>query len=475
MYKRLTRGRGEIFVSNIEKALTSAEILDIVANKSGGVHFCGVGGVSMSSLFCLSRYFGAECSGSDREEGDMVRALMEIGENVYVGEKESLPEKTKLLVYSHAIDSAHSERVYARANGIFEVSRAQYLGALMQCYDKKIGVSGSHGKSTVTAMISHVLEKNAFNPTTLSGAELSGSSLSFRIGTLDYLVYEACEYKDSFLSFSPSLSVFLNMELDHVDYFTDKDRLRKSFLSAIELADKAIINIDDEGLFSLLGECGETGIITYGRGEGADYRYEIISDEAYKMRLRMFFKEKELGEVALNMLGSFNISNAAAAIAAAHQLGIDFCECAKAISEFSPIGRRLERIGKYKGRQIFYDYAHHPTEIRASIEAVRSFSKGGVTVIFRPHTYSRTKGLWKDFLSALSCADSVILLEISAVREEAIQGITSQRLAEECGAVFVKDKREIAKNLDETDGAIILMGAADVTDVKKFLLCEKKC
>lgn len=468
MYKKLTREENNPYMSERAAVLTNGEIFDIVTKGGGRVHFIGVGGVSMSSLFCLSRHFGISCSGSDRAPSRITDALISLGENIVIGERSDLPTDTRLVVYSHAIESSHPERKFAREHGISEISRAQYLGAIMECYERRIGVSASHGKSTVTAMIAKIFSDSAHMPTVLSGAPLFSSELPFSIGSLDYLIYESCEYKDSFLSFSPTLAVFMNMELDHTDYFKDIDALSSSFLSAMKRAERIIVNRDDAALYSLaLKSCRR--VISYGRDMGADFRYEIISERARELCFRLFKREKELGEVTLPMLGSFNISNAVAAIVAAMEYAVDFDVAARSLSSFSGIGRRLELIGEYKGRALYYDYAHHPTEIRASVSAVREASDGKVTVIFRPHTYSRTAGLWDGFVDSLSRADYSVILDIDAIREKENLSVSASELAAACGGIYCPEDASVSDILETTEGAIILMGAADVERIKKLL------
>ena len=474
MYKKLTREEYSGNMSEAGNVLTNSEILSIIAKRGARVYFVGAGGVSMSSLFCLSRHFGINASGSDRKRGRLCDALIRAGADIIIGEREALPEDTSLIVYSHAVGEEQRERVYAREHGIPEVSRAKYLGALMQCYDLRIGVSGSHGKSTVTAMISKIFFDTGCLPTVLSGASLFNSELPFSIGSLDTLVYEACEYRDSFLSFSPTLAVFLNIEFDHTDYFKDLGALSESFLSAMKRADKIIVNYDDSMLLSLARRSGKR-CVTYGKGVGADYRYEVISDKARNMRYKLYKREKELGEGAVPMLGEFNISNAVAAIAAATESSLGFSEAAKSLASFTGIERRLERIGEYKGRALYYDYAHHPTEISASVSAVLSESGGKVTVIFRPHTYSRTADLWDGFVASLGKADYSVILDVDAVREREIEGITARSLAASCGGIYAEGTEELSKILDSTEGAIILMGAADVDEIKKYLTSVNYC
>ena len=342
------------------------------------------------------------------------------------------------------------------------------MGAIMQCYERRIGVSGTHGKSTVTAMISKIFSDAGLRPTTLSGAALFGSELPFSVGSLDYLIYEGCEYKDSFLSFSPTLSVFLNMELDHTDYFLTEEALESSYLAAMKCADKIIVNADDEKLLNLARRSGRR-LVTFGKNEKADYRYAFFAEKSRDMQFKVYKNGRELGEIRLPMLGLFNVSNATAAIAAAVESSVDFSSLSASLSEFSGIGRRLEKIGDYKGRALYYDYAHHPTEITASVSAVREAENDKVTVIFRPHTYSRTKGLWQDFSSSLLMADYAIILDIDAVRESEIDGVSADALAKSFGGIYCPDTDALLEILDRTEGAVILMGAADVEAVKKCL------
>ena len=452
--------------------LTNGEILSAMTDLGGRVYFIGVGGVSMKSLFCLCRHFGILASGSDRRGEPIINSLIEAGEDIVIGVRESLPPDTRLIVYSHAIDRTHPERLIGEREGIPEISRDRLLGALMECYERRIGVSGSHGKSTVTAMIGKIFIDAKKSPTVLSGAALSGSRLPFVIGSLDYLIYEACEYKDSFLSFSPTLAVFLGIELDHTDYFENIDMLSESFLLAMRRAQKILVNADDPRLLSLALRSGRK-VVTFGKAAFADYRYERMASEVGSLVFKFFCKDREEGEVALNMSGGFNILNAAAALGAAMEEGIDFKSARSSLSAFLGIERRLELVGEYRGRRLYYDYAHHPTEIRESVKAIRERNGEAVTVIFRPHTYSRTAGLWEGFVSSLSTADYTLLLDIDAVRESNTMGVTAERLAREIGGVYCESETEIPRLLEKTAGDIIIMGAGELLSVKKLLTNEK--
>ncbi len=456
-------------MSKNNSSLGILNVLKILSRAEGNIHFSGVGGVGMCSLFCLAKKFGFRVSGSDMERGEYVEKLMLAGAPITVGTRGELPDDTVLLVYSLALGERDAEIILAEERGIPIVSRAEFLGAIMNCYGVRVGVSGTHGKSTVTAMLGKIFSAAELSPTVICGAKLPKSELPFEFGALDYFIYEGCEYKDSFLHFSPDISVFLNMELDHPDWFSSKEELESSFCKAMDRAGLIIINKDDPGLSLLAKKCN-SHVVSFGRSKGAVYRYEILSTVACRLGMRIFKSEAPLGEIELPLIGAFNLSNAAAAVAAAMECGVDFSIVQSALSSFCGIERRLELVGSFEGRPVYYDYAHHPSEIREGIRAVRDAEDGAVTVVFAPHTYSRTKALWGDFVSTLSEADFVILTEISGIREEAIEGVTSQALAEEIGGEVVTRVTEIVGKLQKTKGSVIIMGAADMEKIKKEVL-----
>ena len=456
-------------MSKNNSSLGILNILKILSKGEGNIHFSGVGGVGMCSLFCLAKRFGFRVSGSDMQRGEFVEKLILAGAPITVGVRDKLPEDTVLLVYSLAIDERDSEILLAEERGIPVASRAEFLGAIMNCYGVRVGVSGTHGKSTVTAMLGKIFSEAKKCPTVICGAKLSGSELPFEIGALDYFIYEGCEYKDSFLHFSPDVAVFLNMELDHPDYFPTLTHLEASFGKAMRRASDIIVNKDDAAL-SALALKEKTSVVTFGRAKDAIYRYEPLPAEKGKLRMRIYRENEPLGEIELTLIGEFNLSNAAAAVATAMECGIEFEVISSALSSFRAIARRLERVGSFDGRAVYYDYAHHPSEIREGIRAVRDIEGGEVTVIFGPHTYSRTQALWDGFVSALSEADGVILTEISGIREGAIAGVTSEALAGKIGCDVVAHETDIVGKLRKTKGSVIIMGAADMEKIKREVL-----
>lgn len=455
---------------NMSKGNTSfgkLNVLRLVKKQGAHVHFLGVGGVGMSGLFRLSAHFGIKTSGSDRAHGEYVDALLRSGADVEIGSIR-LPRGVDMVVFTTA--AADDDPIIAEAQrlGVPCVSRAEYLGALMLCYGVKIGVSGTHGKSTTTAMLNSILKRAEKRPTTLCGASIC-DGCSVEVGALDYLVYEACEYKDSFLSFSPDLALFLNLEYDHPDYFKDMDSLCTSFYKAMSAAGRVIVNADDEKLLKIAKKL-DTSPILFGKGENCDYRYSLIPAKGRGVSFDLYRTSSMLGRIDLPVIGDFNAANAAAAACAALECGVCFEDCRAALSSFTLIPRRLERVGEVCGRDVFYDYAHHPTEIKSSIEAIKGHTGGAVTVVFGAHTYSRTAALWSEFVAALRSADYVIIRKISAIREQKIDGVSAEQLARECGGVYAESVCALPELIGRTEGAIVVMGAADMSEEKNTIL-----
>ena len=450
--------------------ISYGSILKILKDNSSLIHFIGIGGVSMYSLARLSMLSGARVSGSDIVESKRTLDLSLLGAKVSIGHRKENVGRANLVVYNHAISRDNPELTATIEQGIPAVTRDRFLGALMSEYSFRIGVSGSHGKSTTVAMLDAIFSHARTNPTVLSGSELP-IGYPLRVGGRGVMIYEACEYRDSFLRFSPTISIGLNLELDHTDYFPDIGALKNSFSIALGKASKfALINGDDENLADILDriDCPK---ITYGSGSGNQYTYSITSfrDGGFDFSVSKY--GSVIGNFKLNIPGSFNLNNAVAAIICAIEYGIDIDTIGEAIENYRGIAGRLEYIGQRFSRPVYYDYAHHPTEIRASINCLKMLTKGPVTVVFKPHTFSRTASLWDDFCSALSLADRVILTDIYPARESPIDGITSERLAEQIGdkAIYSPDE-DILTSLDlYTSGVIVLMGAGDFEKIKKMV------
>lgn len=439
-------------------------------SREGRTHFVGIGGVSMYSLASLALLSGRLVSGSDKERSERTDRLSALGAEIHIGHSRENVDGASLVVYSHAIGQDNPELAAAREKNIVTVNRAEYMGAEMTGYTGRIGVSGSHGKSTTVAMLDAIFCSAGADPTVLSGGGLNTAD-SFRYGSKGTLIYEACEYRDSFLRFLPSVAVALNLELDHIDYFPDISALRASFLQALCRADDfVVVNGDDENLRLIMPKITRR-CVSFGRSRENLYRYDITSYEEGNFAFDLYKFGSKIGSLALKIPGVFNLHNATAAAVTALELGIDIDVIRDALATFRGIPRRLEYLGEIYGRPIYYDYAHHPTEIRASITALRGLTHMGITVLFRPHTFSRTEGLWDELCSALSLADHTVVCDIFAAREEPIIGITAENLAGAIGkgAVYCPDALCVEYILKNTKGAIVLMGAGDLSEIKNHL------
>lgn len=454
-----------------ESKINYDKLRKMIDSQDTRIHFIGIGGVSVYSLARLVlSYNKSAVSGSDLQDTDRTATLRELGAKIFIGHSPDNVKGADLVVYTHAIAEDNPELLSAQRMGIPTVTRASLLGAVMLDYGSRIGVSGSHGKSTTVAMLDAIFTTAGREPSVFSGAELSCGE-PMKLSSKQTLIYEACEYKDSFLRFSPTLAVALNLEYDHTDYFPDIRALRESFITALSRAGKAIVNYDDENLYRIIRKI-KTRVVTFGQGDEPDYQYKITAFRDRGCDFTLSYRGRHIGNFTLNIPGVFNVSNAAAAIVTALESGIAADTIAEGLAGFSGISRRLEYIGDRYGRRVFYDYAHHPTEIRCVINTVRMLFGDSVTVVFKPHTFTRTRSLWDGFISALGIADYAVLLDIYPAREAAIEGITSERLAFEIGKGAVRlTEQELLSHIDKnTYGDIILMGAGDMEESKNLIL-----
>ena len=460
----------------VEKADREA-FYEKILKRGKQIHFIGVGGVGMISLFAFCRNFGFKVSGSDIKETPALRKLISDGERITIGHNRELVKNADIVVYTTAVGENDPELSEAKERGIPTLSRAEFLGILMKEYKTRIGVSGSHGKSTVTAMISHILSCSGKKPTTLCGAELEKNGAPYIFGEKEYLVYESCEYKDAFLNFCPTIGVFTNLEHDHIDYFPDLESIKLSFIKALNKPQISVINADDENLGSLLPYVFVKKVLV-GEGERCDFKVTDIKCEKGKYSFKISHGGRETPKIQLKIIGKFSVFNASLAFALSSILGLVDREIIKGIESFSGIPRRTEYLGEISGKRIFYDYAHHPTEISETLRAVSESYGGGVSVIFKPHTFSRTEGFFSGFVKALSLSDRVYMLEIDPIREEKTSDISSEQLAKAIGekAAVIKDSELLTSILKTPDLNVIIMGAGhiDLTEIKRTLSCEGK-
>ena len=446
------------------------------------VHFIGIGGISMSSLaeILLARNF--TISGSDQKASELTRHLETKGARIAIGQRaENITDDIDLVVYTAAIHPDNPEFACAREKEIPMLTRAELLGQIMKNYPVPIAVSGTHGKTTTTSMASLVLMEAGMDPTVSVGGILPQIGGNLRLGHSDTFITEACEYTNSFLSFFPKISIVLNVDADHLDFFKDIDDIRHSFHRFAELlpADGTlIINADTPEVEAVTHDL-HCEIITFSLSGNGDYTAENITfNEDGCATFTCLRKGAELGTFTLHVPGMHNVSNALSVIAMAIRLGIDNDTIQRGFNAFGGTKRRYEHKGNLGDITIIDDYAHHPVEIRATLTTTNACDKKTLWCVFQPHTYSRTYALLDDFADALSMADKIILAPIYAAREQNTIGITSadlqkkiQALGKEC--LYIETFDEIENYLLEhaEPGDIILtMGAGDVVKIGENLL-----
>lgn len=442
---------------------------------SEGVRLCflGIGGVSMHALahFCHAR--GIYVFGADRKENAYTRGLEAVGVRVFIPEAGAAIESASAVVCSLALGEEDKDVLRAREKNIPILTRGELLGALMEEYALSIAVSGSHGKSTVTAMLASVLTAAAKEPSVLSGAPLALSGESFRIGGAEYLVAEACEYGDSFLSLRPSLSLLLNLDADHPDYFSTEEALMRSFARFAMRSGIVFCAAGSKRLVSMCERYGIENVLFVGTDAACDYRYEVVGMENGYAALRFFDGKHTPVSLSLSVPGRFQAENAAMVLAAASYLGIDLEAAAAALEGFRGIDQRICRVHAYKKIPLYYDYAHHPAEIRATVQTLRQMHGSPVTVLFRPHTFSRTEALFSDFVSALSEADRVWITDIDGAREKGGR-VRAEDLAAAVGGDYVPLLQAAAALGGVERGCAVIMGAGELLTVLESLVENAK-
>lgn len=444
------------------------------------VHMIGIGGISMSALAGMLIHFGYRVTGSDSRRSELTDELETKGVEINIGQRAENLKNPDLICYTAAISQNNPELLAARSLGVPVIERAELLGAIMQLYKYPIAVAGTHGKTTATSMLSLVLLAANTDPTILVGGELPQIGGNFRIGGKDYLALEACEYVESFLHFNPFVSIITNVEEDHLDYFSGITHIISSFRKFASLTSQfgCIIGCSDDKNVCKVVQNVDKKVIKYAiDDEKADYRAVNISySEAGNAKFSVQKDGKELVSVSLNVPGRHNVLNALGVCAAADFIGLDMQAVKKGLESFGGTKRRFEYIGEVAGCIVIDDYAHHPTEIKATLDAAKRMCRGTLWVAFQPHTYSRTKSLFNRFAEVLSLADRTLICDIYPAREEYDGTIHSCDLALEIpNSVYMNDaeamERYIKENVKDGD-MLITMGAGDVYKIG-YDLCGK--
>ncbi len=446
------------------------------------IYFIGIGGISMSGLAEILLESNFRISGSDAKESPLTKALIKKGASIqYEQRSENITSDIDLVVYTAAIKKSNPEMQAVIAQSIPVLTRAELLGQIMKKYKTPIAISGTHGKTTTTSMVSEILLQANVDPTLSIGGILKTIGGNFRLGKSGYFVTEACEYTNSFLSFYPKISIILNIEEDHLDFFKDINDIRDSFHQfALLLPEDGtlIINGDIPNIAEITNNL-VCKVITFGTNDSCDYSADDITyDELARPSFKLVHNHNVIDSITLSVPGKHNVYNSLAAIALADLLGITASTIKSALHGFAGTDRRFEYKGMIGGVTIIDDYAHHPTEITATLTAAKNYPHKTTWCVFQPHTFTRTKAFMNDFAKALSLADKVVLADIYAARETENLGISSRtlqteirKLGKEC--YYFPSFDEIENFLLEkciNGDLLITMGAGDIVKIGDSLL-----
>lgn len=450
---------------NISEKNNKKKDLDLEKHKN--IHFIGIGGSGMCPLAEILNAEGFNVTGSDINESDTLERIKGYGIKVFMGHRAENIEGTDLVVYTAAVKKDNPELVAAKEKGITTLERCEMLGIVTKRYNRSIAVSGTHGKTTTTAMLTQVLIGSGFDPSSIIGGKLPFIGGNSYVGHSDIIVCEACEYVNSFLELNPAISVILNIDSDHLDFFKDLDDIKKSFRQFSKQTTKLlVINGDDKNSIDATADI-DIPKIYFGFNKNNDYYADNLEiKNGAVSHFDIMHAGEKLTSVKLNVPGKHNVLNAMAAASVALFLGDSPKAVAENLEKFTGVHRRFEILGKPCGITVADDFAHHPTELTATLTSAMEMGFKKVWAVFQPHTYSRTAMLLDDFAKALSIPDRVVMSEILAVREENIYNIYTKDLADKInGSVWFNTFEEITdyicKNA-EPDDLVLTLGGGNV-------------
>ncbi len=458
--------------------------LDNVENlkKYKHIHLIGIGGVSMSGIAEILHHFGIFVTGSDCTKSRITDRLASHGIFVSIGHSLSLVEKADLVIYSAAISPDDPELVCARNKNITVVERADFVGFLTRIYNETICVSGTHGKTTTTSMISLCFIEAGLDPNIQVGAYLKQINGNYKVGNSDYFILEACEYVESFLKFNPKSAIVLNIDNDHLDYFKTFANIVNAFNKYVALLPRdglLVTNADDENCINLR-KSTYAKVVTFAvNNPKANFVAKNISFDVNGFpKFDVYYNNTFFAEMKLSVPGFHNVYNALACIAMCTNYGIDKYTIKSALRKFTGASRRFELVGSYNNISVYDDYAHHPSEILATSKALQKKNFRQSWVVFQPHTYSRTKELLDDFAKALLDFNNIIITDIYAARETNTYGISSQDLVDKINslgkkAIYIKDFDDIATYIKDRacpNDIVLTLGAGTVVEVSKKIL-----
>ena len=446
------------------------------------VHFIGIGGAGMSALANILLTLGYQVSGSDLAATHVTRRLETLGAKCYLGHDAKNLQDARLVVISSAINGNNPELIGAREKGVPVIHRAELLAWLMT-RQKGIAVAGAHGKTTTTSMLALALEKNCFDPTIIIGGELNDIGGNAKLGRGEYVVAESDESDGSFLRLKPLAAIVTNIEDDHLDHYGSLEKIKaafRAFLGSLPEHGRAVVCLDDPNVREVVADVS-VPLITYGLDRRADYTLGEVILNGRQTRGEVFYRGNRLGVLELFVPGRHNLLNALAVVALARWLGLEFAGVAEALKEFRGVGRRFQFTGETGGVRIFDDYAHHPTEIKATLQAARTLQPSRVIVLFQPHRYTRTALLNERFGDAFPDADLIVMTEIYSAGEPPLEGVSTRLIID---AVEKHDGRPVVyfPGIDEAvrylagvvqPGDLVLtLGAGNIWTAGKKLLAQ---
>lgn len=442
------------------------------------IHFIGIGGSGMCPLAEILHSKGYTLQGSDNNESSIVDRIRKMGIKVMMGQRAENIEGAEMVVYSAAISKENPELKAAIESGIPTFQRAELLGEVSRHFSNCIGICGTHGKTTVTSLTVQIMIEAGLDPSAVIGGKLPLTNSYGRVGQTETIVMESCEYQDTFLKMSPDVAVILNIDEDHLEYFKTMENLILSFTKFAQSATKAVIyNGDDENTLKAIADIKGKEMISFGFSDKNDYYAENV--EEYKGAFTKFdvmYKGEKLGNVELSIPGIHNVLNALAAIASAIYSGAKFEDCIKGLQEFKGAGRRFEDLGTYNGIDFIDDYAHHPAELKVTLEAAMKMGYNTVWAVFQPFTYSRTAMHFDEFVDVLKIPDRCVMTEIMGSREVNTYDIYTSQLADKIpNSVWFNTQEEVAdyvvKNAKAGD-LVLTMGCGDIYK-SAFMMIER--
>ncbi len=446
-----------------------------VFGRTRHIHMVGIGGIGMSGMAEILLQKGYTVSGSDASEGETINRLRELGAKIYIGHDEKHIEGADVVVFTSAVKAEENiETKAAMEAGIPVIKRAEMLAELMRM-KYGVGIAGTHGKTTTTTMVGHVIQDGSFDPTIMVGGKVhSFSKTNAVVGKGDIIIVEADEFDRTFLRLTPSLAVITNIEAEHLDIYDNLEDVRNAF---VEFANKVpfygavVLCLDDDNVRSIIPQI-ERRIITYGLTPQAEIRAGNIQTENFYSRFTVLHEGQELGEINIKAPGEHNVKNALAAVAVGLELDIDFKYIKSGLERFEGVFRRFQLKADKDGIIVIDDYAHHPTEVQATLKAARNgWMNRRIVAVFQPHLYSRTRDLYKDFGSSFFDAEVCVITDVYPSREKPIEGVSGKLIADSAREYghrqvhYIADKQDLPAKLTEivqTGDVVITMGAGDI-------------